>query len=110
MAARAPDDLFPPGEFIRDELKARNWTQRDLANILGRPVKSVNHILSAKTGITTKTAQELAAAFGTSAQFWLNLESAYRLAVERRDHVDVARRARMYEKAPISDMMRKSAA
>ncbi len=107
MAHRATDDLFPPGEFIRDELKARNWTQRDLANILGRPLKSVNHIMSGKTSITTKTAQELAAAFGTSPELWLNLENAYRLALERRDQIDVARRARLYQKAPISDMMRR---
>jgi HTH-type transcriptional regulator/antitoxin HigA len=107
MAVRATDDLFPPGEFIRDELKARNWTQRDLAKILGRPAKSVNHIMSGKTSITTKTAQELAAAFETSAELWLNLESAYRLGLERRDQVDVARRARLYQKAPISEMMKR---
>lgn len=101
------DDLFPPGEYLRDELEARNWTQEDLAEILGRPLKTVNLILSAKKAITPQTAQELAAAFGTSAEVWLNLENAYRLALARKEHTAVALRARLYELAPIKDMVRR---
>lgn len=100
-------DLFPPGEYIRDELDARNWTQEDLAGILGRPLKTVNQIVSAKKGITPQTAQELGAAFGTSAEVWLNLESAYRLGLDRKEQEDVARRARLYEIAPVNDMIRR---
>lgn len=80
MDERVPAEVFPPGAFIREELEARGWTQRDLAEILGRPLSAINQIILAKRGITPKTAQELAAAFGTSAQFWLNLETAYRLS------------------------------
>jgi len=101
------EDLFPPGEFIRDELDARNWTQEDLAIILGRPLKTVNQIISAKKQITPQTAQELAAAFGTSAELWVNLEGAYRLASERREQGSVSRRARLYELAPVKDMIRR---
>ena len=101
------DNLFPPGEFIRDELDARHWTQEDLAAILGRPLKTVNNIISAKKQITPKTAQELGAAFGTSAELWLNLEVAYRLTLEKQEQADVAHRARLYDFAPVKDMSRR---
>ena len=69
-------ETFPPGDFIREELEARGWSQRDLAEILGRPLQVVNAIINAKTSITTQTAIELAAAFGTSAEVWINLQLA----------------------------------
>jgi HTH-type transcriptional regulator/antitoxin HigA len=72
--------VFPAGDFIREELEARGWTQRDLAEIVGRPVQVINAIVNAKKEITPETAIALGAAFGTSPEFWLNLESAYRLA------------------------------
>src|SRR5208337_1785509 len=37
---------FPPGDFIREELEARGWTQRDLAEIIGRPVQTVSAIVN----------------------------------------------------------------
>lgn len=71
--------VFPPGEFLREELEARGWTQTDLAEILGWPLQAVNAIINGKKEITPETAIALGAAFGTSAELWLNLESAYRL-------------------------------
>jgi HTH-type transcriptional regulator/antitoxin HigA len=68
-----------PGEIIRDELNARGWTQRDLADIMRYPVHIVNEIIRAEKEITVKTAIELAAAFGTSIDYWLNLERNYRI-------------------------------
>lgn len=77
VAVRSPAEAFAPGEILKEELKAREWTQRDLAEILGRPFVLVNEIIAGKRGITPETAKELAAALGTSPEFWLNLESAY---------------------------------
>jgi HTH-type transcriptional regulator / antitoxin HigA len=73
--------VFPPGEFIREELEARGWTQRDLAEVLGRPLQTVNAIINGKKEITPRMAVELAAAFGTSPELWMNWETAYRLAL-----------------------------
>lgn len=73
-----PAEGFPPGEFIREELEERGWTQEDLAEILGHPRRLVNEIIMGKREITIETANGLGAAFGTSAQFWLNLDSAFR--------------------------------
>lgn len=104
---RAGVELFPPGEFIRDELEARNWTQEDLAEILGRPLRTINQIIAGKKAIIPQTAQELAAAFGTTPELWLNLENAYRLGLERQEQGSVARRARLFALAPVKDMIKR---
>ena len=108
MIERISAEVFPPGEFIRDELGSRDWTQQDLADILGRPIQVVNEMISAKKSVTPETAQGLGDAFGTGAEFWLNLESAYRLSLARRHaDQDVSRRARVYEKAPVKQMIKR---
>jgi HTH-type transcriptional regulator/antitoxin HigA len=107
MADVTERDLFPPGEFIKDELEARGWTQESLAHILDRPLNTVNQIISGKKAITPQTAQELAAAFGTSAELWMNLESAYRLSLQPKGQNEVAHRARLYEIAPVREMIRR---
>jgi len=107
MAIDYDNDLFPPGEYIRDELSARGWTQEDLAGITGRPSAVLSKIINGTKAITPQTARQLAAAFGTSAELWMNLESAYRLALEQADHAEVEKRAAIYSKAPVSDMVRR---
>src|SRR5690625_4600399 len=72
--------VFSPGEFIREELEARNWSQADLAGVIDRPLQSVNQIINGHKSITAQTAIELAGAFGTSALLWLSLEMQYRLS------------------------------
>jgi HTH-type transcriptional regulator/antitoxin HigA len=86
-------EAFPPGAFIREELAARGWSQRDLAEVLGRPFQAVNAIVNGRKQITPRTARELEAAFGPTAAFWLNLEMAYRLQHEGLPDPAIARRA-----------------
>jgi len=100
-------NVFPPGEFLKEELEAREWSQTDLAEILGRPVKLVNEIIAAKRAITPETAQGLADALGTSADVWMNLEARYQLYRARRVDDAVARRAKLFEVAPIKEMQRR---
>src|SRR5207249_11322864 len=90
---RSVAEVFPPGAFIREELEARGWSQRDLAEVLGRPFQAVNAIVNGRKQITPRTARELEAAFGSSAAFWLNLEMAYQLHHEDRPDPAIARRA-----------------
>jgi len=99
--------LIPPGEFIRDELNARGWGQSDLAEIMGRPVKTVSQIVNGSKAITTSTAKQLAAVFGTSPTLWMNLESAYRLALDDFEADDIVRRAAIYDKFPVAEMVRR---
>lgn len=104
---RSAAETFPPGEFLREELDARGWTQSDFADILGRPIQLVNEIVLGKRAITPETAQGLADALGTSPQLWLNLESSYQLSRLKPEDDSVARRARLYEKAPVKELVRR---
>ena len=107
MSDRVPAEVFPPGEFLREELEERGWSQVDLAEILGRGPQSISDIILGKRGITPDTAKGLALAFDTSAEYWLNLESSYRLSQVKEDD-NVSRRARLYTVAPMKEMMRRS--
>lgn len=107
MTRRVPAEAFPPGDFIREELEARNWTQSDLAAILKRPLPAVNEIIKGKKAIMPDTARALGDAFQTGPEFWLNLENAYRLALTAPSDVDVARRAAVYTAAPVNEMVKR---
>lgn len=102
-----PAEMFLPGETIRDELAARGWTQADLARIMGRPIQVVNQIITGKKAITADTAKELAAAFGTSEGFWLNLENSYQLWRRQPASEEISRRAAIYARIPVKEMERR---
>lgn len=105
---RIAAEVFPPGDFIREEIEARGWTQDDLAMILDRPIRTINEIIGGKRGITPETAKGLGEAFGTSAQYWMNLESAYRLSLSSTEQESVSRRAAIYEIAPVRLMIKRN--
>jgi len=102
-----PAEVFPPGEFIRDELGERGWTQADLAKIMGRPLPAINEIILGKRTVTPETAIALGSAFGTSAELWLNLESAFQLSkinIEDHEAGAIRERAKLFESAPVKDL------
>lgn len=107
MSERYPAEVFPPGEFLRDILEHRGWTQTEFAEIIGRPTRVVNEIIAAKRSVTPETARELAAAIGTSAQYWLNLESAYQLARTPPADERIAREASLRARFPVREMMKR---
>ncbi len=78
MSADNPAEVFAPGEFLRDEMEAREWSPTDLARMLGWSVGEVNQILAGTRSLTPDTARALGMAIGVDPEFWLNLESAYR--------------------------------
>ena len=104
MGERIPAEVFSPGEYLSDELEARGWSQTELAEILGRPATVVNQIVRGKRSITPELAKELAAALGTSAELWLNLENAYQLGQAGAAPSRIARRAALRERCPIREM------
>jgi len=87
-------EVFAPGEYLRDELEARGWTQVQFARIIGRPLQLVNEIVNGRKRITEETALEIGAALGTSAKVWLNLENTYRLHKAKAPIDAIARRAK----------------
>jgi HTH-type transcriptional regulator / antitoxin HigA len=108
MKERRPAESFPAGEFIKDELEARGWTQEDLAEIMGRDLRLVNEIITGKRGITPETAIGLGEALESSAQYWLNLQSAFQLSQNESQIDHVARRAKLYDKAPVRLMIKRN--
>ncbi|MGH6899406.1 MAG: helix-turn-helix domain-containing protein [Geminicoccaceae bacterium] len=108
MLHRVPAEVFAPGEFIREELDARGWTQGDLAEILGRPLRLVNELIAGKKQITPETAKGLADAFdGTDPIYWMSLDSAYRLSKAKPVDEAVSRRARLYSRFPVREMIKR---
>jgi antitoxin HigA-1 len=68
-----------PGEHLAEELKALNMSAAELARRIGVPTNRVTQILNGTRSITGDTALRLGHFFGTSAHFWLNLQSLYDL-------------------------------
>ena len=67
-----------PGEVLREEfLVPLGMSPGALARVCGVPRTRIERIASEDTGVTADTALRLAKAFGTSAEFWLNLQNAY---------------------------------
>lgn len=76
--AQRPAELFPLSEHIQDELTARGWSQQDLADRMERPIGQIKSMMKGKRPLMPKMADALANAMGTSAEFWINLDRAYR--------------------------------
>jgi antitoxin HigA-1 len=74
-----------PGEHLAEELAVLDMSAAELARKMGVPTNRVTQILNGTRAITGDTALRLAHFFGTSAQFWLNLQTLYdlRLAQEK---------------------------
>ena len=71
-----------PGEILADEfLTPLGITQYRLAHSTSMPARRVNEIVKGTRAVTADTALRLARFFGTTAQFWMNLQTRYDLAV-----------------------------
>jgi addiction module HigA family antidote len=73
-----------PGEHLAEELKALDIRAAELARNLEVPTNRITGILNGQRAITGDTALRLAHFFGTSAEFWLNLQSLYELRLAQK--------------------------
>src|SRR5712675_233796 len=78
--ARTP---IHPGEILGDELEEIGLTAKKLADTIEVPPNRLYQLLAGKRNITADTALRLSQYFGTSADFWMNLQSAYELDLAR---------------------------
>src|ERR1700722_14351897 len=84
-----------PGRLLRRELEARALSANRLAIDIGVPSGRITDILNGPRSITADTAVRLGRYFGNSAQFWIDLQSQYDIAlVERKKGGEIARRVR----------------
>lgn len=80
-----PSSPIHPGEILKDELQARNISQRKFAMVIGASYSVLNEILNGKRPITTEYALKIEAATGIPAHIWINMQSAYNMQTARRD-------------------------
>ena len=74
-----------PGRILKRELSTRSLSANRLALDLKLPSGRITDIINGKRGISPDTALRLGRYFGNSARFWLNLQTAYELAVAERE-------------------------
>ena len=83
MAGKRLAPIHPGEVLLEDFLKHLGLSQYRLAKGLSVPPRRINEIVLGKRGITADTALRLGRFFGTSDRFWLNLQTAFDLDIER---------------------------
>src|SRR6202140_3329398 len=76
-----PVTAVHPGEHLAEELRELEMSAAELARQLEVPTNRITEILNGRRAITGDTALRLAHFFGTTAEFWLNLQSLYEIRV-----------------------------
>ena len=85
-------DPIHPGETLREDLDALGMSAAELARRIEVPVNRITEILNGRRSITGDTALRLGRFFGTSGEFWLNLQKLYELRLaERKSGAEIAR-------------------
>ena len=72
-----PAEVFPPGDYLRDELVERGWTDAEFSEITGLPLEAVSKMLDGKQEIDHETALVFSRSLGTTPELWLNLQKRY---------------------------------
>jgi addiction module HigA family antidote len=96
---RVPTHRVPthPGEMLLAEfLGPMDLTQRELADAIAVPYQRVNEIVNGRRGVTPSTALRLSAYFGTSTDFWMNLQLRWDLYHAREAEAEILKRIPRY--------------
>ena len=96
-----------PGFYIREELEARGWTQRDLAYVLGMAEQQLSPIIAGKRAVTPDMARMLGDAFDVPAEFFANLQKQYELSHAKTPDPAVKFRANIQSVYPLREMIRR---
>ena len=98
-------EAIHPGETLREDLDALGMSAAELARRIEVPVNRITEILNGRRSITGDTALRLGRFFGTSGEFWLNLQKLYELRrAEQKHGAEIARLPSLED----SDRMRAS--
>lgn len=104
------DDFVPhPVDVLERLLQEKEWSQRDFAEVIGKPVQIVSELMKKRKPLTAGWARSLEAAFEVPAQHWLNMEVLSKLASEKQVDPGISTRAKLFTttKAPIADLRRR---
>src|SRR5262245_4365517 len=72
---------IPPGEILKEEIDFLGYSANQFAKMLSVPTNRITAILNAQRSITADTALRLAEFFGTTPEFWMNLQTSYDLKI-----------------------------
>ena len=85
-------EAIHPGETLREDLDALGMSAAELARRIEVPVNRITEILNGRRAVTGDTALRLGRFFGTSGEFWLNLQKLYELRrAEQKNGAAIAR-------------------
>ena len=100
---------IPPGEFIKEELEEKDWSQEDLAEIMGVSPKTVSKLINNLQAITPEIARLLSKAFDQPLNYWLNLYNNYILReLEKKNNTnEVTKKSYIYSHMPVREMIKK---
>lgn len=108
------NNTYPPSKYIKEFLDKRNWSQTDLAIVLGWVSSDVSSLMRRKKKFTSEVAQQLADAFDTTAEFWLDIEGKYKTLVEDRvellqtqPNTQIRKRSKLFNDFPLKDMQKR---
>ncbi len=91
-----------PGEHLAEELKTLDMSAAELARKIDVPTNRVTQILNGDRSVTGDTALRLAHFFGTSPEFWLNLQSLYELRLaQQKSGKTIKRLPRLRQSQPV---------
>lgn len=102
-----PDYVSPPGETLLEVLEERGISQAELARRMGRPSKTVNEIIKAKTAITPETSLQLEKVLDIPASFWDSREMYYRqYQIRKAEEEELNQYILWVDHFPIREMMK----
>ncbi len=82
-----------PGEILSEEfLKPLGMTQKELADHIGCDIKVINRLVNSRTSVTPQMAIKLASTFGTTPEFWLNIQQAVDLYKASKEITDIPKK------------------
>jgi addiction module HigA family antidote len=82
--------VIHPGEILKEDLADAGISINELARALRVPVNRLSRIIRGERGITADTALRLAAFWGTSARYWMNLQTLYELDLAQSQNPNIA--------------------
>ncbi|MEA5616377.1 helix-turn-helix domain-containing protein [Cronbergia sp. UHCC 0137] len=102
-----PDYVSPPGDTLLDVLEEREMTQAELAELTGKPKKTIKDIIKGKAAITSETALQLESLFNIPASFWNNRERHYReFLVRQKEKERLKSQVSWLKIFPVKDMIK----
>ncbi|MBQ8703592.1 MAG: HigA family addiction module antidote protein [Bacteroidales bacterium] len=109
MNNTAPFIATHPGELVRDEMRERGLTQKQLAALAGLTPTMVSEVVRARRSVTEEIAASLEKALGIPVVMWMNLQSQYDkdIAAQKSQHEDVVVTIPISDRNLLRDLSRK---